>query len=339
MEFIKRIFSLDLRALALFRLALGFLMINSLAEYIGLTIFGSHSFRGNLWVILMAVIAIGFMLFFTLGSRTRICAIFSWIFFVLMQYNNQAFIVVDNLLVSMMVFWTMFLPLNAYYSMDRAYKSNEIMIPKSISSVASFALYLQLLLTVIALYNSAQASDWVFPLSSLIILIAFLPTSFIDKFLDFMTNKTSIKIYYDQGCEFCRKMSLALQTYFLPDESQIFPAQEYASIKADLEKYNSWVVVVGNKRFYKFAALIELCKASIVLFPFAYLLGSCPMFVVIGDKFYDFVANNRSFFGFFVMPFSSRRLSFDLPLVGQLVLILSIAYYIWLNLVVLREML
>ncbi len=77
------------------------------------------------------------------GYRTRFCAIGSWILFTSMHVRNPF---VDGLAEDVVVgllFWTMFLPLNARWSLDAALNPANLRRPNPYSSVAVVALLLQ----------------------------------------------------------------------------------------------------------------------------------------------------------------------------------------------------
>ena len=137
------IISIDLRSLALFRILLGGLLIADLVirgsdlsvwmtdagvfprdfiiDWNGDNRWSLYFISGSwLWALLLHLTAAGAALALLLGYRTRLVTIISFIF--LVSLHNRAPLVLqggDNLLL-LMVFWSIFLPLGARFSMDAA---------------------------------------------------------------------------------------------------------------------------------------------------------------------------------------------------------------------------
>ncbi len=144
----RRIFGLDLRALSLFRMAMGVLLLVDLwmrshsmeAMYTeagilptGMlfdyerTLTGSgqvmmwslHTLGGSLqWQIFLFVIAAIAAILMTVGYRTTVVTIISWILLVSLQARNPLIIHSGDTLFRVAMFWAMFLPLGAVWSVD-----------------------------------------------------------------------------------------------------------------------------------------------------------------------------------------------------------------------------
>ena len=145
----NRLFGVDLRALAIFRMAIASLLLIDLwyrgqdlqafftdagilprQARIGLIELGDrfgrehtwslHMLSGEAWMqgLLMALatwVAISFLL----GYRTRITAVISWILLLSLDGRNPAILDSGDVLLRCMLFWSLFLPLGARYSLDR----------------------------------------------------------------------------------------------------------------------------------------------------------------------------------------------------------------------------
>lgn len=172
--------SLDLRSLALFRFALGVVLIcdwftriahvndfytdkgvlsrSALLGQFGNPLhFSVFNMAGSsLWIYTLCFIALFFYLAFLWGYRTPWATFFSWVFFV--SYSARAPMIAHggDDLIRMALFWMMFLPSNAHFSVDRALGKSNSDLPAGIFNVASFALMIQL----IAMYFSTSLLKW-----------------------------------------------------------------------------------------------------------------------------------------------------------------------------------
>ncbi|MDC0434593.1 DCC1-like thiol-disulfide oxidoreductase family protein [bacterium] len=143
MTLIRRVFSLDLRSIALFRIMLAFLLLaDLLIRSLDISTFYTdqgilprtswlnlsnrwqwslHAASGELWwQVLLFVIAGVFALALLIGYRTRFAAFASFVLLASLQNRNGLLLQGgDNLLV-VMSFWALFLPLAARYAVDSA---------------------------------------------------------------------------------------------------------------------------------------------------------------------------------------------------------------------------
>ncbi len=167
-------FAIDLRSLALFRIAMGFLLLADLAVratdlramYTDTGMFpraeiayritswnwsfhmwgGSWEYQAILFG-LAAVLALALLV----GFQTRLATIGSWLMLVSIHHRVPAILSGGELLLRMLLFWAMFLPLQRVWSLDewRARRRGHIRGPNEGSpelSVASAAILLQLAL-------------------------------------------------------------------------------------------------------------------------------------------------------------------------------------------------
>ncbi|ACK66203.1 HTTM domain protein [Rippkaea orientalis PCC 8801] len=169
-NFIKpqELLGLDLRSLALFRIALGLLIILDLinraqdlkAHYTESGVFRlaaltnefSDRWFWSLHFINSSVIFQGilfliaglFALALLIGYRTRLVTIISWLFLISLQNRNSMILSAADAELLLLLFWGIFLPLGAYYSVDHALNSSTKILPIKIFSGATIALILQI---------------------------------------------------------------------------------------------------------------------------------------------------------------------------------------------------
>ncbi len=162
----REIFGIDLRTLALFRVLLGVYLITDLllrardltAHYTDFGIMprdvavsflspssfsihlanGSAAFQAGLFGLagLFAVMLI-------LGWRTRLATVVSWVLLLSLQNRNTMILSGEDNLAILLLFWAMFLPLGARFSVDAALDSAERPAPNAFWSVATTALLIQ----------------------------------------------------------------------------------------------------------------------------------------------------------------------------------------------------
>ncbi|MBI3308294.1 MAG: HTTM domain-containing protein, partial [Candidatus Melainabacteria bacterium] len=138
----KAIFRMDIRALSIFRIALALLIIydlttrlldlnahytdsgilprqvilndNPLFQYLYI-----HFFSGNAgFEIFVFVIAYIFAFLLLLGYKTRLATIISWYLLISLHARNHFILYGSDILLRMILFWSMFLPLSLCYSVD-----------------------------------------------------------------------------------------------------------------------------------------------------------------------------------------------------------------------------
>jgi predicted DCC family thiol-disulfide oxidoreductase YuxK len=170
MKFLRDIFSLDLRSLAVFRIGLALVILGDVivramdlsAHYTDSGVLPRGALLenfGNVWhwslyfmsgtapfqALLMGLACL-FAGLLLLGYKTRLMTVLSWIFLISIQSRNPMVLQGGDMLLHMLVFWSMFLPLGAYYSVDSALDDSGQKKPKQIFSMGTLALYVQFLL-------------------------------------------------------------------------------------------------------------------------------------------------------------------------------------------------
>ena len=158
----------DLRSLALFRIGLATIVILDLiARFSALQAHYSdagvlprqllpggllhqgywsvHLLSGQAWVQgLLFAIAIFFALLMLVGYRTRWTTIAVWALTISLHNRNPFLLFAGDDVLRAILFWAMFLPLGASYSLESALNSSPDPLPKRVVSGATFAYMVQL---------------------------------------------------------------------------------------------------------------------------------------------------------------------------------------------------
>lgn len=164
---LEQLFGLDLRSLALLRIGLAILILTDLwkraldlqAHYSDTGIlprsvlieqnlnpwrWSIHLFSGQaLFQGFLFIVAAAIALALLIGYRTRFVTILSWALLLSLQLRNPLINNAGDVELRLVLFWSIFLPLGAHYSVDRALNSSSRTLPKSIITPATVALTLQ----------------------------------------------------------------------------------------------------------------------------------------------------------------------------------------------------
>jgi predicted DCC family thiol-disulfide oxidoreductase YuxK/uncharacterized membrane protein YphA (DoxX/SURF4 family) len=395
----KEVFALDLRTLALFRAALGAVLLVSLLLRFGdLTAFYSDDgimprdwllSTENVWRVSLhfangtalfqgLLLAVGVLAAAALlaGYRTRAATVLSWLLLVSLHSRNPLVLTGGDYLLACLLFWGMFLPLAARWSIDAALATTAPPAADRHLSWAGTALLLQVLAVYFcsALINSdpvwwpqgtavyyALSFDaystafghwllnfptllkllswyvyWLELVGPLLVLcplfnrvlrfgvmvllmlmhVGFLVCMELGHFpwvsLASLTVLTgawvwdglarwdarrpagAVRIYYDGGCEFCRKTCLLLRQFLILRRAVIEPAQGNARARALLEANHSWVVIDSDDLAHlKWPALVALLRASPLL-SWTWPLARLPLWTLPGNAVYHLVARHRA---------------------------------------------
>jgi hypothetical protein len=133
-----------------------------------------------------------------------------------------------------------------------------------------------------------------FPYLSLVMLMLLVPDSWIDRLLDKRRRRLAgITIYYEPGCDFCRRVSLLLRQLLLCPTSTVTPASADPKAHKLLIEWNSWVVRDPDGIYYlKWHAMNYLLKQNPLLGLSAWLFERKSMRKLM-NQFYDYVGKNR----------------------------------------------
>jgi len=185
MKRFSELFTLDLRSLALLRIGLGifiFIEILELIPYVKMFLsdsgvaprsiidlsnreFAYHwqlyfLHGGELWAYFLLGITLLSASFLIVGYYTKLATFLCWILLASLQQRNPHLVYGGHSLSLMLLFWSIFLPLGARFSLDRAIRKLNFSSKDEIISVASIALYFQFIILYItaALYKFDFAS-------------------------------------------------------------------------------------------------------------------------------------------------------------------------------------
>ncbi|MBD2102747.1 DUF393 domain-containing protein [Leptolyngbya sp. FACHB-261] len=430
------IFSLDLRSLALFRMGLALVILADLgfrarsltAHYSDVGVLPRTALIGEVlkpwyWSIhlisgqpLVQALLFGvaglIALALLVGYQTRLATIASWALVVSLHNRNPALIFAADDVLRALLFWAMFLPLGARYSIDSAlntanqrqlnrwlsgatvalifqqcfiywfsaaFKSESpvwldgsavyyaLSYDQYVTGLGQILLGFPLLLSFSTL--TTFALEWVgpfllfmpvrtdffrscavvtfillhigfgltlnlgiFPMLSVFSWLAFIPSSVWDRLSKrlYTPERIGLKIYYDGDCGFCKKVVHLLRTFLILPETPLEIAQSDPSIEADMQAYNSWVVVDWqNHRHFKFEAIAYICSLSPLFAPLAHLLRWKPA-MAAGTRFYETIAVNRKAAGRFTAPLQFRSLEVRPSKPANLAALLLLAYlFVW----------
>lgn len=166
-EKFSELFGIDLRSLALFRIGIALLIIvdlinrardlrahytdwgvmprgTLLEEFARSSYLSLHLINGlPLFQVVLFVVAGLLALGLLIGYRTRLMTVLSWILLISLQSRNPMVLQAGDVVLRMYLFWGMFLPLGASYSVDSAFNNSTQAKPTRILSAASVAILLQ----------------------------------------------------------------------------------------------------------------------------------------------------------------------------------------------------
>jgi predicted DCC family thiol-disulfide oxidoreductase YuxK len=438
--FFERRYSLDLRALSLFRICLGALILGDLVwrardlrtfytdfgvlpraafleRFADPWIISVHLMSGTALVqALLFLVAAVFGLMLLAGYRTRLAAVASWALLISLQNRNPILLQGGDVLLRMLVFWAMFLPLNAYFSVDRALDNSEASPPQRVCTVGTLALMAQVAMLYWFSAWLKQSPEWGiegsavyyalsleqfatsvgryllqfphllrsltyltlaievaaplllfspfwsgqarlaailliallqlglavcmhlghFPLVALVALIPLVPTwLWVRRDRPGDERQTGARrpltIYYDGGCDFCRKLVLMLKAFALAPDTVIARAQDDPQALAEMTREHSWVVVDRDGRHYFRTSALAAALRTSIFKPLAWTLERAPI-RALGDRVYRWVANHRSLLARLVSPLTFRSLQLRTGWIAALLAAFFLVYVCWWNL-------
>ena len=184
----KRVFGLDLRSLALFRIMLGVLLMvdtsmrigdlkahysdqgvlprnvlidptsNLLSDFAASLYFISGSAPFVLGLMLLQI-AIGALLI--VGFKTRLMTVCAWLLVISLHARNPMVITGGDSLLSLLLLWSIFLPLGARYSIDKALNKETYSTPNHIFSVATLGIIVQIICVYIFNWFNKLDPVWI----------------------------------------------------------------------------------------------------------------------------------------------------------------------------------
>lgn len=165
---VVEIFGADLRSLAAFRVALALLVLADLAtrvtdlrahytdagilprtvllqEVLNRWAFSLNVMNGEVFFQVLLVVAAALAaLAMLVGYRTRLATVVAWVLLISIQYRNPLILNSGDGLLRMLLFWSMFLPLGAHWSVDRALETAPKRLSMSYLSMGTVALFMQI---------------------------------------------------------------------------------------------------------------------------------------------------------------------------------------------------
>lgn len=339
----RRAFSLDLRSIALFRVLLALLILTHLLQRIPhlstlytdagvldrgawLTLgspltWSLHAASGQLWwQVTLFAFAIMLAAGLLIGYRARLMAIGSFVLLVSLFNRNPVSLPAGESLLMVMSFWSLFLPLNARWSVDAALLPNRQSQPNAerftpdgaqrYFSMATIAVVVQLGLVYVF-----SAIHWLFdrtsfeslpPFNSLSAGVAadvaalsiLMPSAFwVSMHMRRQSSASyqriqNITIYYDEDCGFCLKMCLILREMLLHPAVPIVTAQSDTAIYAIMERHNSWVIKHGDTTYIHWHAMQFLFSQRWPFKMLGWVMKLKPL-MSLGNKVYRWIAINR----------------------------------------------
>lgn len=167
-EKVVELFGADLRSLAAFRIVLALLVLVDLtnrvfdfyAHYtdagimprtvlleevlsswaVSVNLMNGEPFFQAVVFVATAVAALGMLV----GYRTRLMTILVWVLILSIQWRNPLILNSGDVLLRVLLFWSLFLPLGAYWSVDRALRPEPARLSMRFISLATVALFLQI---------------------------------------------------------------------------------------------------------------------------------------------------------------------------------------------------
>lgn len=354
---LEELFGFDLRSLAVFRIGLALIIITDLivrAEdlriYYLVHLISDQPLVQGLLLLFAGLVALALLF----GYRTRLAAIACWALLLSLHNRNPTLIFATDDVLCALLFWAMFLPLGASYSVDSALNSSTKQLPKRLLSGATLALTVQIcfvymfslflfvpfrttffrcctIVTFIILHAGfvLTLKLSILPLLSIFSWLVFIPSEIWDAVAKrlYTPQRAGLQIYYDGDCGFCKKVVHLIRTFLILPGTPLLLAQDDPAIFADMEAENSWVIVdwQGNRHF-KFEALTYVYSLFPLFQPLTPVLKWGPV-MWVGTKFYETVASNRSTAGKFTAFLKYRPVEVRSSLLINIVTLLLLVYW------------
>ena len=163
--------------------------------------------------------------------------------------------------------------------------------------------------------------------------LALLPSQFWQFLARKSTNEAAkgLTINYDKDCGFCKKVVYLLSTALILPQTKLLEAQDNSDVYADMERYNSWVVESEQgDRYFKWYGIVYVVSLSPILWWLAPILRIKPL-MLLGNKVYETIANNRPLMGNFTKPFVFRPLKVNHSASFNVFTFFLISLIIWHN--------
>jgi len=131
---LAEIFGFDLRSLALFRIALALVVLVDLSPLGSLSKVSASPFYWSIFALsdsvlvqsILFIVAIAIALLLLIGYHTRLATIATWALIVSLHHRNPLLLFAADDVIRAVLFWAMFLPLGACYSVESALNTNPV---------------------------------------------------------------------------------------------------------------------------------------------------------------------------------------------------------------------
>jgi hypothetical protein len=177
-------YSLDFRSLALFRIALGSVLIGDLiaraqdlrafytdfgvlprhvllSQFRWPEFWSLHVLNGAAWFQIVLFVTSGlFALMLLIGYKTRVATIASWLLLLSLQARNPYINHAGDVLLRLLLFWAMFLPLGKRFGIDALWDLDEVEGPRSAPVVPSIAFTLQVVCVYLFAFLWKAGPEW-----------------------------------------------------------------------------------------------------------------------------------------------------------------------------------
>ncbi|MCB0337995.1 MAG: HTTM domain-containing protein [Bdellovibrionales bacterium] len=181
---LKKIFSADIRSLALMRVAIGVLVLYDLfdrlrdltAHYTDLGILPRSTYfklfsdpwwisfhlAGGAWgfELILFSIHIACAIAFLFGYRTKLSTFLTWIFYVSLQWRNIYIGQGGDTLLRMILLWSIFMPMGACFSIDRIRNPLSNKLPTNVLTIGTIAYYVQIILMYLCTATLKVGKEW-----------------------------------------------------------------------------------------------------------------------------------------------------------------------------------
>jgi len=176
-----------------------------------------------------------------------------------------------------------------------------------------------------------------FPFVCLRGLVVFIPSLAWDKFLAWFNHRpirSKIVLYYDQPCEFCRKVCLIFKELGLPAHTPVLAAQEHEPAAQIFQRERSWIVQDGDGNYRTHWDAVAWCwRRSPLLWPLGVLF--LPRFMqTVGNGLYQVISHYRGqcakitgrYFPYTAISLDFKPLFFTQGLLGLLAILLLVSH-------------